>query len=673
MAARWRRRAAAVLTALLALVVASVGLAGSASAHAQLVGSNPADGTTIQSSPAQLRIDLTQAVFPDKTTLTVTDSSGRSIPVGAIAVVVTGAGPGDPGLVARAGSQGLPTSILADIPALKPEVYRASWSTLSTDDLHATSGVIVFGVQRAVGHQAGQVSDPLPPPGELGVRALLLLAAAVAVGAGAVLVLLGDAEGAGNAEDEAAGGAADGGDLPAVRRRLLGVAAVSSGLAAVLGVVLLLVQADVLSAGLAFAADVLSSPAFLLRWAGRELAALVSGAAFAVAWRRTAPGTRTGLLRTGLPLLGVFAATTALMGHTGSGSRALDVVAHAAHVAAALVWVGTVVTALLLLGPRRVRREALGDRAIRRLVLSRFGLVGLACLLMIIASGLVLMGAGTVSLDALLLSTYGRIVLLKIVALLVAAGAAAALTMTLHPSLVPARWRPRVASAGHRRLFAVEALVLVGAIVLGATAAGARPALGTEWTPTSAAPPIVAQEVSDLVETVKVGPNAPGRNFVTVNVFETRRPSPGPVTGVDVAVRRPGGAAVPVTLSAQGQAGVWLAATDAFDEPRPWSLTVTVHRDGLPDVTAGYDWLVADPSARLATPLVSSAPYQSLLDAAAAVVAIVGAALLLGLVLARRRRRGGDGRGVGSPGDGPAGRTAGAGATGELVDEVAAR
>src|SRR5947209_18358908 len=106
------------------MLAVSVGLAAPASAHAQLVGSNPADGTTIQASPAQLRIDLTQAVFPDKTTLTVTDSSGRTIPVRGLAVVVTGARPGDPGLVPRAGSQGLPSSIVADIPALQPEVYR---------------------------------------------------------------------------------------------------------------------------------------------------------------------------------------------------------------------------------------------------------------------------------------------------------------------------------------------------------------------------------------------------------------------------------------------------------------------------------------------------------------------------------------------------------------------
>jgi copper transport protein len=275
-------------------------------------------------------------------------------------------------------------------------------------------------------------------------------------------------------------------------------------------------------------------------------------------------------------------------------------------------------------------------------------------------------GAGTVSLDALLLSTYGRLVLLKVGALLGAVSVATVLTATLHPTLVPTRWRGVLR---HRRwLLPAEALLLVAALALGATAAGARPAVGTEWTPTSAAPPLLSQEVEDLVETVKVGPNVPGRNFVTVDVFETRRPSPGPVTGVDVTVRGGDGRTEVVPLKAQGS-GTWLAASDAFDEPGAWDVTVVAHRDGLPDATAGYAWLVADPSARLAAPLVSSAPYQGLLDGLAGIAAGAGLALLAGLLVARRRGRG-TGRG---PGQSPPGTGVVPPEQHSVADEVAAR
>jgi copper transport protein len=607
--ASWRRRVALLVAALAALFAGSVGLAASAGAHAQLVGSNPADGTTIQSSPPQLRIDLSQSVFPDRTTVTMTDSSGRAVPITRLAVTVTGARPGDPGLVPRAGAQGRPTTIVADVPALPPEIYRVSWRTLSTDDLHVTSGVFVFGVQRAVAHQAGQVSDPLPPLGELVIRAFVMLGAAVAVGAGTVFVLLG-------AEVDA---------VPAVRRRLLAVAAGASGLSAVLGVVLLLLQADVFSGGLTFAADVLSSPAFLVRWAGREAAAIAAAVAFGLALGRDREpgGGRGRRLGAGIVLLGVFAATTALLGHTGNGSRVLDVVAHAAHVAGALVWVGTLLTVLLLLAGPRLRRRVLADEALRRHVLGRFALVGLGCVIVIVASGLVLTGAGTVSLDALLLSTYGRLVLLKALALVTAVAAAAAMTATLHPHLVPARLRPRILpGAGRNRLLLpAEVALLVTALALGTAAAGARPALGTEWTPTSAAPPLLSRTVADLVETVKVGPNAPG-----------------PVTGVDVGVRRSAAPDEVVHLTAQG-AGTWLGATDAFEEPGPWSLTVVAHRAGLPDVRTDYAWLVADPSARLGAPLVSSAPYRGVLDGLALAV-LLGGLALVGVLVGLARRAG---------------------------------
>ncbi len=199
---------------------------------------------------------------------------------------------------------------------------------------------------------------------------------------------------------------------------------------------------------------------------------------------------------------------------------------------------------------------------------------------------------------------------------------------TLHPDLVPARLRPRLlpAAGRSRLLLPAEAHAARHRPGAGHGRGGARPAVGTEWTPTSAAPPLLSRTVADLVETVKVGPNAPGRNFVTVDAFETRRPSPGPVTAVDVAVRRSGAPDEVVRLTAQG-AGTWLGATDAFDEPGPWSLTVVAHRAGLPDARTDYAWLVADPSARLATPLVSSAPYRSLLDGLALAVLLGGLAL----------------------------------------------
>jgi len=626
--AQWRRRLVAGAGALVLAALAVIGVADRAGAHAQLVGSSPPDGTTLSSSPSQLRVDLTQSVFPDKTQVQVVNSAGRSIPVHNLVVRLTGAAPGDPGLVVSAGSSGAPTTITADLPPLDPDIYRVTWRTLSSDDLHATSGVFVFGVQRAVAHQLGQVADPLPPVSELLARWLLLLSAAAAAGAGCLFVLLPR----GTPDHVSSTEPVDPVGLASVRQRLLRLAAIGSAGAAVFGVLLLFAQADVAVAGWAFAQTVLSSPAFALRWGAREASALVAAVLFAALLRRETPqrsGPNGAVYGAGLPALAVFASTTALLGHTGSGSGVVNVLAHAGHVGAALVWAGTLLASVLVLRDARTRP----------VVLSRFAVVGLVCLVLIGASGLVLTGAGTVSLDALLLSTYGRIVLFKVALVCLAALAAASLTLSLHPTLAPLRWRSRFAGPHRFALVVAEALVLVVALGAGAAAAGARPALGTEWTPSSTAAPQLSQDVGDLVETFKIGPNVPGRNFVTVNVYQTRRPPPAPLTSVTVAIRRPGGVSRSAALAPQADGLAWLAATDLLDEPGNWQVTVVAHRDGLPDLTADYEWFVADPSSRLARPLVSSTPYAALLDTLAEAFAALGVLALLGLVLRRRARK----------------------------------
>ncbi|MGW5669907.1 copper resistance CopC family protein [Micromonospora sp. NPDC003776] len=43
-----------------------------------------------------------------------------------------------------------PVTLVAGLPALPPNTYHVAWRTLSSDDLHTTSGTLVFGVGRQV-------------------------------------------------------------------------------------------------------------------------------------------------------------------------------------------------------------------------------------------------------------------------------------------------------------------------------------------------------------------------------------------------------------------------------------------------------------------------------------------------------------------------------------------
>ena len=65
-------------------------------------------------------------------------------------------------------------------------MYRLAWRSLSADDLHVTSGVVVFGVQRDASGATGQVDDPLPGTLEVLLRWAQLAGAALAAGATAL-------------------------------------------------------------------------------------------------------------------------------------------------------------------------------------------------------------------------------------------------------------------------------------------------------------------------------------------------------------------------------------------------------------------------------------------------------------------------------------------------------
>ena len=630
------RRAAAVVVAALAAGVALLALAAPASAHAQLVRSDPADGANLASSPAAVAVDLTQAVVPERATRRLMDATGR-VTVLAPVVRPTAAQDGGPGLVARPGEAGEPTTISAAVPALARGAYRLEWRTLSADDLHVTSGVVVFGVGTDVTGTGGAVRDPLPAPGAVALRWAAFLAAAFAAGG------LGVALAASTLAPAAMTPAA----AARVRGRVLRWAVAGAGSGAVLSAAGLLVA----TGSTAVAVRTLTTgygPAHAVR-----IGSLVGAALLAARPPRPARA-----LRAGLVLLAGYAVATALTGHVRTEGGAVATAADALHVAAALVWVGLVAVLALLL------RAGLPGTVVHPLV-RRVGAVATGCLAVMCGSGLLLASGGLASVDALLLSTYGAFVtakLLLLAVLLVVAGVTASRAGAAGGTgragraavavLGRVAGRAVVARVPLRRLVAVEAVVLAALVGVGAAAASCRPAVGTEWVPASAAVPLVSGRTADLVETLAVSPNRPGRTFLTVDVFQTRRPAPGPVRALWVEALAPDGrrarvdalpqgdrsaaAAGAATPDALAEAGRWLATTDVLDEAGRWRLTVVVARAGLPDVRADYDWTVVDPGARLARPLVSSAPLRPVLLGLAALVALGSAAAA---VRAGRRRR----------------------------------
>ena len=587
----------------LARLVAAVAVAGltvlvgpaPAQAHAYLARSAPADGAVLDRAPEVLSLSFTERVELSAARITLVDGDGRHWSITGLAL----RGP-DGASVTEAADTEEPVTLVAGLPALPPNTYHVSWRTLSSEDLHNTSGTLVFGVGRQV-TAAGTAGPVGPGPRETIARALGLLGLAVLLG-GAGLVLL-HAGAARHRPDPAS---------TVVRRRLLTVSGYAGGLALVAAPLQLAIQLAGASRS-RLLIDQLTSG----RWLLRELGLAVLLAAMLRAARRPTAAARATVTVGAAGALAA-AAGTALLGHPMGGPLRTALVG-GVHVLAAAGWAGGVLATALALLPlvRRVPDRAEQVRALLR----AFAALAVGCLILLLLTGLLLIGAQVVTVDALLGSPYGLLLLAKVVA----AGAAGVL------GLRTAR-RLRRADLPRRGLL-LEAGLLAVALGLAGALAAAGPGRGPAFPVADAtrAVPQVSGQAADLVDTVAVRPNRPGRNVVSVTVGDTRRPAPGPVTGVSLLLTGPNGerAVHPVTRTTGG----WVVTVDDFRTPGEWRVGVTVLRDGLPPVTDTHPWLVPAGEPAGGAIRVSAAPLRPVLDRAAgllALLAVVTGALLLG-------------------------------------------
>ncbi|MCU1686653.1 MAG: hypothetical protein JWQ81_7392 [Amycolatopsis sp.] len=594
---RTRLRLAVVAGFLLAGAGLATLAAGPASAHAEPAGSVPADGSTVDRSPATLDLRLTEQVELAATKVSLVDGSGRQLATGT------------PQLIrAPTAAREDPVTVRIPLPPLAADTYRLAWSTVSSDDLHATSGTLVFGVRRPVAPAtAGAPSDPLPGWGEVLGQAAIYLGLGGWMGSILLLSLLRstDAEG----------------DLPArARSRLLRAGAVAAAIGFTGGVALLLVRAAAFDGDpIRVAWRLVNDSSVGTPWLARQGAGAGMILLSAVALRGKVPGRVLFSIAGALAL--VAALSTALQGHL-SISGPLLLSADTLHILATMVWAGTVISAGVVL------LSARDHRVLARAVLRRFGLIATSALTVLVATGLLLTGDRVASLDALLLSTYGRILLLKVSVVALAALAGLVTTLRLHG---------RRGSPGRAfRAVPLETVLLGLTLFLTAGLVSTQQASGPQWRPAVTPAASTSTSADDLVETVDVRPNLPGRNFVTVNVFDTRRPSPGPIRAVQVVLRGPDGTTVTRTASPAGP-NAYLLATDDLKASGPWEITVTAARPDLNPASGTVVWDVS-PSASVARqPTFSLATLEPYTGWLAMAVALCGGSALA--LLRRRTRR----------------------------------
>jgi copper transport protein len=615
--------------------------AAPALAHAILLRSDPPDGAVLSDAPAQIRLWFTEPILLEFTTLELFGANGQSVPVPAMRLDAAD-----------------PTLLVVDLPPLPPDAYRLTWRTLSTEDVHIATGSVVFGVQHAAALAAAPVVAP--PPVEVLLRWLNFAALSGLLGALALaLIVLPPLAGSDVAQIPV---------FMTTRRRLFALALGAGVLALAVGVGLLWVQAQTAGGAVGFADTLVSlqrllgSTAYGGRWWQRQglLAELVAAVILLMRRAPQIEGRSSGLgpppeganalpraleLVVAVPFALMLVVTQSLSSHAASvkGVSLVSVAVDALHLLAATVWSGGLLGLALVVAP--LLRRGPEAKAWAWSVLRRFGGLAAASVAVLAVTGLYNGGQQVASLDALLVTLYGQALIVKL-GLVLCVGLIGLLNSAmLHPRVAdalrralrqPAGWGP-FAPDQLRRTVRVEAagigIVLLLTAVLGAT----PPARGPEFDPPAVdeTPSTFTTTTKDLLITLSIKPNRPGQNFITLGVFNTRRPAPAPIERVLLELQPPGQPAVSLDAEPQGQDKYQIAG-DAINIAGQWQISIIVRRTGLPDTVVATPWTVmpAVQSVMRRPVLVSNRPLAPLLTPIA-----VGLALLIGAFALWLRRQ----------------------------------
>jgi copper transport protein len=150
--------------------------------------------------------------------------------------------------------------------------------------------------------------------------------------------------------------------------------------------------------------------------------------------------------------------------------------------------------------------------------------------------------------------------------------------------------------------------------------------------------PVVDGGVADLQEAVAIRPNQPGHNVILVDVFDTRRPSPGPVRTVTVTLLGLDGTRSTPLHGQLMTDGRWSVPVD-LNAPGRIRVQVDAGRPGLPVVTQTFAWTVGGAPAATRTATISTAPLRSTLQAAAIAAGLICLAAWAIALSGRRRAR----------------------------------
>ena len=545
-------RIARQLVAALAILVGVLALGTTAaSAHATLESSSPADGQSVLTSPSEIRITFSETVTTISGGLSVLNADGKTVDVGNTEVV------------------GGRTLVAPISETLSDGTYVATYRVLSADG-HPVSGSILFGVGNGALDRSAQPSSSGDRLWEIigGIsRFIMYLAALVAAGVAFFLAFIHD-----RAE---------------ARWRIVPFVRIGSILALLSAIGIVMSQAALLTgkgAGAVTDSNVLRD--VLNQNLGWSLALLMIGLA-AVHLSTDIP---KKVVSQSLALYGGLAVTVsfAVWGHaTELSPTAISLAADAIHATAAALWLGGLVGLVMVLSvrtPETVRATA-G-------IIGRFSRMAFWSVIALTLAGLTLTITGSgASLNSILTTTWGQLVLAKISLTLIVVLIAAWNRRTLVPTLtsptentgeLAVRWATLL------RTIRAEAVLLVAVVALTAIVVNVPPAR------TAVVAKADRVDITQRVDTgdvqLSVDPAIVGPNTVAVRYTDGTGQPINVANSMSIEFSQPSAGLEPITRQVPAsEPGVFVIQGNELSIPGTWTITIAVRTGDFTEQRTSFE------------------------------------------------------------------------------------
>ncbi|CAB4596707.1 unannotated protein [freshwater metagenome] len=545
-------RLARQLVAALAILVGVLAFGtGIASAHATVETSSPADGQSLSTSPEEISVTFSEAVSTVSGGLSVLDADGNHVDVGKSRVT---------------NSRTLVTELES---ALADGTYVVTYRVLSADG-HPVNGSFLFGVGSGA---LDRTASPASSGDQLweiigGIsRFIMYLAALLAAGVAFFLAFIHD-----HADD---------------RWRIVPFVRIGSILALFSAIGIVMSQAALLTgkgAGAVTDTGVLRD--VLNQNLGWSLALLMIGLAAV----HLSTDITKKVVSQSLALYGGLAVTVsfAVWGHaTELAPRAVSLVADAVHATAAALWLGGLVGLMMVLSLRKAEtvRATAG-------IIGRFSLMAFWSVIALAIAGLTLTLTGSnASLQSILTTTWGQLVLAKIGLTLIVVIIAAWNRRTLVPSLttpteettdLSVRWATLL------RTVRAEALLLVVVVGLTAILVNVPPAR------TAVVAKADRVDITKRVDTgnveLSVDPAIVGPNTVQARYTDGTGQPLNVANSMSIEFSQPSAGLEPITRQVPAsEPGVFVLQGNELSIPGTWTVTIAVRTGDFTEQRTSFE------------------------------------------------------------------------------------